>query len=141
MDDHQNKSMALRALLTKLEKSVIIKTKYACMEPIIEENSLVRVTPISKPLKRGDILLIDQGYRFVTHRLLKIGRNGEYYTSGDNGCFFDTCDCQYTVLGLITSVKTENKWFEVNKPALLQYWLAVIGYAYIKKIVCSKPKN
>jgi hypothetical protein len=133
MENHQNSSMALRFLLTKMKKEVSLTARYSCMKPIIAENATVRISPISEPLKRGDILLIDQGYRFVIHRLLKVDRYTTFYTSGDNGFIFDTRDCQYTVLGVVTSVKTGENWFEVRKPAFLQYFLAVIGYACIRR--------
>lgn len=133
MDDHRNRSVVLRALLTKLGQNVVIRTRYTCMRPIIAENSLVCVAPISKPLRRGDILLIDQGYRFVTHRLLKIDKNGVYYTSGDNGLIFDTCDYQNAVLGVITSVKNGDGWYAVNNFKILQCLLAIIGYASVRR--------
>ena len=43
MENHQNSSMALRFLLTKMKKEVSLTARYSCMKPIIAENATVRI--------------------------------------------------------------------------------------------------
>lgn len=80
------------------------------MKPLLDDKKdSVYIEPLSKPLKRGDVILYERASKqLVLHRIVKI-RSNTYYVSGDNQYSLERVK-KNQVLGIMTAYyKKENK--------------------------------
>jgi len=103
------------------------------MEPLINSNANVSVIPVDQnKITHGSILLIDQGDRFVLHRVLKRYKGGsEFLTAGDNCfCFDKKVDMSY-VLGLVAWLDNGLFAIDMTENKCVHFIVALFSYAYI----------
>lgn len=130
---HNMKNAALKLQLQKLSNNIEIKARYNCMHPLIQPNSIVTIIPINnKTISVGDIVLIDQGYRFVIHRILKCYRKTNMFlTAGDNSVIYDDKIHISSILGIALKATNLSCTAKLTKKKTIQKIVAICSYFYI----------
>ena len=88
MKKHKLDSLAFRALaydLLRAGRNLRFQAQGLSMLPTIQDGDLLHVEPVgAQPLRRGDILLVDDGSKFRVHRLIfKDEASDHFITQGD----------------------------------------------------------
>lgn len=85
------------------------------MEPLIRKGKdVVTLLPVSRPLKKGDVVLFErQDGAYVCHRIFRIG-NGVVQTMGDNCVNLDIPISIDSVYALAVSVQRGNKTINLD---------------------------
>lgn len=104
------------------------------MSPYIKEGDMVLVQHASRRFRVGDVIVFKRADGLVAHRVVSVRGRGVdilYRTKGDNLRFFDAPVPQSSVLGLVTCIRKDDKYINLQKPhfRLLNFVLAAISYA------------
>ncbi len=104
------------------------------MSPYIKEGDMVLVQHASRRFRVGDVIVFKRADGLVAHRVVSVRGRGVdilYRTKGDNLRFFDAPVPQSSVLGLVTCIRKDDKYINLQKPhfRLLNLVLAAISYA------------
>ncbi len=104
------------------------------MSPYIKEGDMVLVQHASRRFRVGDVIVFKRADGLVAHRVVSVRGRGVdilYRTKGDNLRFFDAPVPQSSVLGLVTCIRKNDKYINLQKPhfRLLNLVLAAISYA------------
>ena len=59
------------------------------MHPTFQHGQLLYVRPDVEDVQAGDIVVYEEGGRFIVHRVMSVEKNGEIFTRGDNNEFPD----------------------------------------------------
>lgn len=88
------------------------------MAPLFWSGDQLQVVEVSpEALQVGDVLVLDEGHNFLTHRLRHIEREaGLLYTRGDRSLWYDAPFGVGQVLGRVTAVRQARGEFALASP-------------------------
>ncbi len=110
------------------------------MAPLVERGDLVlvqRVTPAD--LRRGDLLLVEQGGDFLVHRLVANDTHG-VRTKGDKSSYADLPLPPQDVLGRVVAVERDGRRIELGRGwwPLVNRLLGILGWGEVQLFTAGR---
>lgn len=111
------------------------------MEPLLyEHDTSVMVSPVNRPLKKGDMVLFAMSEReYVIHRLVGFGE-GVYYTLGDNNINSETV-AESQILGYVSEIYRHGKCIKSSDIAYRCYFMFWVPARRFRRRVVRKMRR
>jgi len=115
-----------RVLESEMEKELrkngiyITKTKGDSMSPMLTEGDRVIITPVKKPLRRGDIPVYRRGDHYTMHRIVRVKKTG-YLICGDNRTYIEKDIKNEDIVGVLQAFYHNGKYIERDSKIYRRY--------------------
>jgi len=122
----------LTLLRMEQDKDTVVRAEGKSMGTVFDSYNEVLIRPLKRPPRIGEITVINQGNRFVIHRLIGYVRGHEtrFMTKGDGNVKADDLVRAEDIIGLAVGIRREGKlWtpWHWKRPfsLLISVWLRV----------------
>lgn len=130
---------AIEALLNS-GSDVVITPTGSSMCPMLRAGGgdTVTLSTVTTPLKKYDLPLYKRSNNtLVMHRIIKVDKNGNYTTAGDNSLYVEHNVSQNSVIGVVTSFRRNGKNIScksIKYKIYVRFWtrFMVVKRFYIK---------
>lgn len=114
-------------------------TKGGSMLPLLRAGrDAVYIVPLTRPLKKYDVILFRQGEKYILHRIIKFTEGG-YICRGDNN-FFTESVAYGDVIGVLIRYQGNGKTHEADTSAF-RLRGALVGISYPVRLLWRKARR
>jgi hypothetical protein len=86
------------------------------MRPLLRAGDGVVVQPIDPyALQPGDVIVVQRGGEWITHRLVAIDEHG-WHTHGDNTCYGDEAASASQIVGRVIAIERNDQTIDLRQP-------------------------
>ena len=117
-----------------------LRVSGSSMTPLIEPGDVVLVRHVKlEDLRRGDLILVEQGGSFLVHRLVAADVHG-VRTKGDNASHADLPVVPQDVLGRVVGVEKSGKRIELDEGRwpMVSRLLGLLGWCEVKLFAAGR---
>jgi len=117
-----------------------LRVSGSSMAPLIEQGDVVLVRHVNfGDLRRGDLILVEQGGAFLTHRLVAADAHG-VRTKGDNASHADLPVVPQDVLGRVVGVEKSGRTIELDggRWPMVNRLLGLLGWCEVKVFAAGR---
>lgn len=123
---------AICQMLDQGRRDIPIPVAGGSMVPFLHSGDTVYLSPVDRPLRKGDIILYQRGSgRYILHRIRKIRRDGSLVMLGDAQQDRELLPSQRQVRAIVTSAVHKGK---PCTPRSLRWWLYAHLWLHLRPV-------